>query len=73
MTNIHRYLIYYTTTSLGWDTGRAVTNTTCILIAGPALLATFRRAARKAAFQAPITFTSPTDRSMTGGDPRSGS
>jgi energy-coupling factor transport system substrate-specific component len=56
--NVHRYFLYYTATSLGWDTGRALTNTTCILIAGPAMLATFRRAARKAAFQVPNTFTS---------------
>lgn len=52
----HRYLVFYGTTSLGWDTGRAVTNFLCILIAGPAVLATLRRAARRAAFQAPVEF-----------------
>jgi energy-coupling factor transport system substrate-specific component len=56
-TQLHRYLAYDATTSLGWDTGRAITNVLLILIAGPAALATFRRAARRAAFQAPVEFT----------------
>jgi energy-coupling factor transport system substrate-specific component len=54
--NVHRYLLFDATTSLGWDTGRAITNFVCILLVGPALLATFRRAARKAAFEAPVVF-----------------
>ncbi|GAB2460947.1 ECF transporter S component [Jatrophihabitans fulvus] len=53
---LHRYLVFDATTSLGWDTGRAVTNFLAIVIVGPAALATFRRAARKAAFQAPVRF-----------------
>lgn len=56
-TNVHRYLLYYGATSLGWDSGRAVTNVVCILVVGPAMLATFRRAARRAAFDAPTGFT----------------
>jgi energy-coupling factor transport system substrate-specific component len=47
----HRYLLFDATTSLGWDTGRAVTNVVAILLAGPAILAAFRRAARRANFQ----------------------
>ncbi|MGO9456919.1 MAG: ECF transporter S component [Acidimicrobiales bacterium] len=54
--NVHRYLIFDATTSLGWDTGRAATTFVCILLVGPAMLATFRRAARRAAFEAPVTF-----------------
>jgi energy-coupling factor transport system substrate-specific component len=54
--NAHRYLIFDATTSLGWDTGRAVTTFAIILLVGPAMLATFRRAARRAAFEAPVTF-----------------
>jgi energy-coupling factor transport system substrate-specific component len=54
----HRYLVFDSTTSLGWDTGRAITNFVCILVVGPAALATFRRAARRAAFEAPVTFDS---------------
>ncbi|WCD90152.1 hypothetical protein KPP03845_106577 [Streptomyces xanthophaeus] len=51
-----RYLAFDLATSLGWDTGRAVTNLVCILLAGPAVLTVFRRAARKARFQAPVRF-----------------
>jgi energy-coupling factor transport system substrate-specific component len=54
--NAQRYLIYDATTSLGWDTGRAITNVICIIVAGPAMLAAFRRAARRAAFEAPVAF-----------------
>jgi energy-coupling factor transport system substrate-specific component len=52
----HRYLLFDATTSLGWDTGRAITDVICIVLVGPAALATFRRAARRAAFQAPVAF-----------------
>jgi energy-coupling factor transport system substrate-specific component len=52
----HRYLVFDATTSLGWDTGRAVTTFICILLAGPATLVAFRRAARRANFQAPAEF-----------------
>jgi energy-coupling factor transport system substrate-specific component len=55
-TQWHRYLVFDATTSLGWDTGRAVTNFLCILLVGPAVLAALRRAARKAAFEAPVRF-----------------
>ena len=55
-TNVHRYLVFDATTSLGWDTGRAITNFVRILLVGPAMLATFRRAARRAAFEAPVDF-----------------
>ena len=64
--NLHHYLIFDATTSLGWDTGRAVTTAVCIVLVGPALLATFRRASRRAAFQAPTEFTMPPDHQ---GDP----
>ncbi len=53
----HRYLVFDATTSLGWDTGRAVTNFVLILLVGPLALATLRRAARRAAFEAPVEFT----------------
>jgi energy-coupling factor transport system substrate-specific component len=54
--NLHRYLVFDGTTSLGWDTGRAITTAGCILVLGPAMLAAFRRAARRAAFEAPVVF-----------------
>jgi energy-coupling factor transport system substrate-specific component len=52
--NAHRYLVFDATTSLGFDTGRAVTTFICIILVGPAMLATFRRASRRAAFEAPV-------------------
>jgi energy-coupling factor transport system substrate-specific component len=58
-TQWHRYLVFDATTSLGWDTGRAVTNFLLILLVGPIVLVTLRRAARRAAFEAPVTFAAP--------------
>ncbi|MCW2786424.1 MAG: hypothetical protein JWP74_2941 [Marmoricola sp.] len=49
--NVHHFLVFSFSTSLGWDLGRALTNFVLILITGPAILATLRRAARKASFQ----------------------
>jgi energy-coupling factor transport system substrate-specific component len=62
----HRYLVFDATTSLGWDTGRAVTTAVCVLLAGPAVLAALRRAHRRAAFDAtpafePVEPATPTD------------
>lgn len=52
----HRYLLFDTTTSLGWDTGRAVTDLICIALLGPGMLPTLRRAAKKANFEPRATF-----------------
>lgn len=58
--NLHRFLTYTAVTSaLGWDTGRAITNLLLILLAGPAVLGALRRAARRAAFDAPVSFAPP--------------
>lgn len=54
--NLHRYLLFDVTTSLGWDTGRAITNAVLIVLAGRAVLGALERAARKAAFEAPAIF-----------------
>jgi energy-coupling factor transport system substrate-specific component len=62
VTQWHRYLLFDATTSLGWDTGRAITNLICIVLIGPAALATFRRAARRASFRAPVSFEEPDSR-----------
>jgi energy-coupling factor transport system substrate-specific component len=53
----HRYLVFDATTSLGWDTGRAVTDLICIVLLGPGVLAVLRRANRRANFEAPVAFT----------------
>jgi len=65
----HRYLLFDATTSLGWDTGRAVTDILAILIVGPAVLAAFRRAARRANFRPPVTFTAAPGESERPGAP----
>jgi len=57
LANLHRFAVFTVLTStFGWDTGRAITNTVAILVVGPALLATFRRAARKASYGIGPTF-----------------
>jgi energy-coupling factor transport system substrate-specific component len=54
--NLHRFVVFTLATSLGWDLGRAVTNVLLISLTGRAVLQTLRRAARKAAFDAPVRF-----------------
>jgi energy-coupling factor transport system substrate-specific component len=55
--NLHHFLIYTLLTStLGWDTGRAITNAVAIVILGPPVLAVLRRAARRARFRPPVAF-----------------
>jgi energy-coupling factor transport system substrate-specific component len=54
--NMHRYLLFDAATSLGWDTGRAVTTVVLIALTGPTVLRALRRAARRAAFDQPVTF-----------------
>ena len=47
--NLHRFLVYTLLTSTGgWDTGRAITTGIAIVVIGPAILTTLRRAARRA-------------------------
>jgi energy-coupling factor transport system substrate-specific component len=54
--NLRRLLVFSLTTSLGWDIGRAITTAVLVALAGSAVLATFRRAARRAAFGVPVAF-----------------
>jgi energy-coupling factor transport system substrate-specific component len=54
--NLHRYLVFDVTTSLGWDTGRAITNGLLILLAGRPVLDALRRATRRASFDSPAAF-----------------
>lgn len=57
LANLHRFAVFTVLTStFGWDTGRAITNAVAIVVVGPALLATFRRAARKASYGIRPTF-----------------
>ena len=51
--NAHRFLVYTLLTSTGgWDTGRALTTGIAIVVLGPAILTTLRRAARRAVVRA---------------------
>ncbi len=63
--NLHRFVIFDLTTSLGFDIPRAVTNAVLLLLGRP-VLGALRRATRRAAFDAPVTFEAagprPTDR-----------
>lgn len=63
-TNLHRFVVFSAATSLGWDLGRAVTNAVLVTVTGPALLAVLRRAARRAAFEAPVEFDGPVSRGV---------
>jgi energy-coupling factor transport system substrate-specific component len=54
--NAGRYLVFYVTTSLPWDIGRAVLSALVVLLAGSALLRALRRASRRAAFDTPVVF-----------------
>ncbi|HTW14553.1 MAG TPA: ECF transporter S component [Nocardioides sp.] len=47
--NLQTFLVYTLLTSTGsWDTGRAITTAVAIVVLGPAVLTTLRRAARRA-------------------------
>jgi len=54
--NVSRYLVFYVTTSLPWDLGRAVLSGLVVLLAGSTLLRALRRASRRAAFDATAAF-----------------
>jgi energy-coupling factor transport system substrate-specific component len=54
--NLHRFVTYHLATAMGWDLVRALTNAVLVLVAGAPVLAALRRAARRAAFGAPVTF-----------------
>jgi energy-coupling factor transport system substrate-specific component len=56
LANLHRYAVFYVTTSLPWDLGRAVLSAAVVLLAGTALRRALRRAGRRAAFDATATF-----------------
>ncbi len=69
---LHRYLLFDASTSLGWDTGRAITTALAIMIIGPSALSAFRRAARRANFQPTVAFEPALTASSTAVAVRSG-
>jgi energy-coupling factor transport system substrate-specific component len=54
--NLHAFALFTLATSLGWDLGRAITTVVLLLLTGRAVLHALRRAARRAAFDAPVEF-----------------
>lgn len=54
--NVSRFAVFHLVTGLGWDIPRALLTAVLCLLAGPAVLAGLRRAARRAAFTAPVEF-----------------
>ena len=57
VSNLHRFVLFsFATSSVGWDTGRAITNVVAIVVLGPTLLVTLRRSARRAAFGSVAVF-----------------
>ena len=54
--NLGRWLAFSVATSMGYDLPRAVLTATLVLVAGAPVLLALRRAARKAAFEAPVAF-----------------
>lgn len=54
--NLHSFIFFDLTTSLGFDIPRAVTTAVLVLVLGHPVLAALRRATRRAAFDAPVTF-----------------
>ncbi|WP_404353026.1 ECF transporter S component [Phycicoccus jejuensis] len=54
--NLHRFVVFSLATSLGWDLGRALTNVVLVSVTARPVLGALRRAARRAAFEAPVAF-----------------
>lgn len=52
--NLRRLVAFSFTTSLGWDIGRAITTAALVVVAGPVVLRTLRRAARRARFSTAV-------------------
>ncbi len=54
--NLHRFVVFSLATSLGWDLGRALTTAVLVAVTARPVLGALRRAARRAAFAAPVAF-----------------
>lgn len=57
--NLVRFAAYCLATSVGWDLGRAALTVALTFAVGPTLLKALRRATRRAAFEAQVTFEVP--------------
>jgi len=68
-TEVHHYASFYVATSVGWDLSRALGNALLVIVAGGPVLLALRRAARRAAFIAPVAFDPPVVRQESGVQP----
>ena len=60
--NLQRFFVYTLLTSTGsWDTGRAITNSVALVVLGPAVLTTLRRASRRATVSGTVGPPRPAD------------
>jgi energy-coupling factor transport system substrate-specific component len=57
--NLHRFLFFDLTTSLGFDIPRALTNAVLIVVLGRPVLGALRRVAKRAVFEPVVTFSAP--------------
>jgi energy-coupling factor transport system substrate-specific component len=57
--NLGRFWAFHLATSLGWDTGRAISVVVMMIVLGRPVLAALRRVAVTAAFEAPVEFEAP--------------
>jgi energy-coupling factor transport system substrate-specific component len=57
--NLATFARYDVLTSMGWDTGRAITSAVAIVALGPAILTTLRRAARRATVSGSVSDAPP--------------
>ena len=57
LANLHRFIFFDLTTSLGFDITRAITNAVLVLLLGRPVLSALRRASRRAAFDAPVSYS----------------
>ena len=64
--NLARFLTYHFTTALGWDIPRSILTAVLCLTLGHSILAALRRASRRAAFDAPVTFDPPAEPGKSG-------
>jgi energy-coupling factor transport system substrate-specific component len=56
--NLQRFAVYTVLTSTGsWDTGRAITTSVALVVLGPAILTTLRRASRRSVVTRTVTRT----------------
>jgi energy-coupling factor transport system substrate-specific component len=63
--NLHRFILFDLTTSMGFDLTRAATCAVLILVLGRPVLAALRRAARRAVFEPHVQFVDLTGSEST--------